>query len=236
MGMMINRRRVMGGKEDTYIQNGLVFWIDGIWNKSIGVHDDNMLYLNDLTNNHQITWTGNVSFETNGAYFDTNVFASFYSDYIVNAINDDKATVEILIKPISKGKGSNAGYFAFCKNVRGFWCWDNPSYALSGFSYRTDGYTQVNSAWTTPRYSFHILLNNNKFVIRGQNGIIIQKNAVNKQIVNDNLCLIGSLFGDLNSAANFVLHSIRVYDRTLTQEELSHNFELDKKRFDLTFQ
>ena len=236
MGRIIDRRRVMGGKEATYIQDGLVFWLDGIWNKSIGVHDDNMLYLNDLTNNHQITWTGNVSFGTNGAYFDTNVFASFYSDYIVNAINDDKATVEILIKPVTKGKGGNSGYVAFGSNVRGLWCWDNPQFALSAFSYRTNGYTEIGSAWTTPRYSYHIVWYNNKFVVQKQYDSITQKSVASTQIVNDNLCSIGSLLNNLSTTANFVLHSIRVYDRTLTQEELSYNFELDKKRFELTFE
>jgi len=226
----------MGKKEDTYIQDGLVFWLDGIWNKSIGVHDDNMLYLNDLTNNHQITWTGNVSFENNGAHFDTNVFASFYSDRIINAINGDKATVEILIKPVAKGKGNNSGYIALGRDVRALWCWDNPQYSLSGFSYRTNNFTELGHWWTTPRYSFHIVWNNNKFVSQRQDGAIIQKSVASKQIVNNNLCCIGSLLNDLSTTANFVLHSIRVYDRTLTNEELSYNFELDKKRFELTFE
>lgn len=232
------RRRMMAAKgaSEYYIQDGLVFWLDGFWNKRQGIHDNNQLYLNDLTNNHVLTWDGNISFEENGARFNKNVCAHFSSDIIKDAINSNTATIELLIKPIGKGKGFNSGYIALGNSVRGFWIWDNNSFALASFSYRTNNYAQLNKqSWSLQKSVFYISHKNGILSIYDQNGVNTNISSLNSDNITNSTNLIGAII-DERYTSNFILYGVRIYNRVLSDDELSNNFEIDKKRFNLVFE
>lgn len=69
MGIILNRRRVMGGYKvrPLYIQNGLMGWFDGEWNQDVGVHNSSATTWvnladkgNDITDiDNSFTWGDN---------------------------------------------------------------------------------------------------------------------------------------------------------------------------------
>lgn len=228
--MMSLRRRVMGEKKG-YIRDGLILWLDAIYNQKYGTHNSDYPYLNDLTGNHQFTWHGSLTIEDKSANFDGNVFAEFSSNLIKDACNNNNITVEIIITPIAKGLGNNSGYLCAGTLVRGFWLWDSRTAAFSSFSYRTNSFTPLdfNPYGETAQIIF-------------RKGKIFLKNSLRDYTrtgdgegnVSNNNSLLGALTGS-SDISHFRLHCLRIYNRELTDDEVLYNSMIDKDRYNLSF-
>ena len=68
------------------------------------------------------------------------------------------------------------------------------------------------------------------------NGINVNGDTVNSETDNKNISLMGldlEIIRALNDRNNTLFKTVRIYDRELTEDEIKHNFELEKERWKL---
>lgn len=212
MGRIIDRRRVYGSKkEDTYIQDGLIFWLDGI-DKG-----------NDPT-----AWTdliGGYTFPySEGAVIESNGVVNMYSQSVQQAFDAPASTCTV------------EGVSNYCSNSWGILLYGgkyNDVILVNGGGIITTG--NVNTVGcrvfrtnlrTTTTVSCH-----NDFLML--NGNIHTYTEVSNwgQYFNNKFVIGGrSVNGYKNTSK---IYSIRIYNRQLTEEEMLHNQRIDNVRFNL---
>ena len=225
IGKMRRRMAVFNQMENPYITDGLISMFDAEWNVGLGRHEETPTEWKDLAGN--ITLSNIPSrFESNYVLMDKT--PSFTSQEILDAINQDNLTVEMIVKPLKHGKNSNNIYIHL-GSTRGFWIWDNSGAAFSSASYREPGhsYNSISIPWSSCRgYLSSIELLGRVMNIRNNNNI--------RRVINfskDSIVTGTHLLG--NSTSNIEIYSLRFYGKVLSQEEVAHNAQLDKDRFGL---
>lgn len=224
MGRIIDRRRVMGKKDDTYIQDGLIAWYDGEWNESIGRHNASATQWNNLVDGT----TPITNIDSRFTWYDNHLFipqiqnigtlpnlvpitlevvltfggSGFYPAFTLPAVNYTQS-VWISIRANNTVNFANGGYYAPIQ--RGA----IQSVSALGVS---NGYSPIN-----PKAIF----------INGDDKIIKSGGAT------------GS--GSLGSFHSFFywgsgttdIYSIRMYNREITEDEVLYNYNIDKQRFNI---
>lgn len=204
----LNRRRVMGTQQDKYIEDGLIFWLDGI-NKG-----GDPTAWTDLASGVIFPWADGVTPLSNRVLFSSNhamLKGSKYIDWSYQSSHLEivaDSWVGMLVFDQRDGQmalGSNDGGIrliyghgrsgSFSKAYRG----------LSTFSVN-NAYAWDNAELQTSK--------SDTYWGGGGNGITI---------------------GGRGSVASFVgdIYCVRAYNRKLSEEEVLHNFEVDKKRFNI---
>ena len=217
-----------------YVQDGLVAMWDGIENVGWGTHDPSATTWVDLSGTGfiprfrgaNIVWGTNYLGNTDG------LSNQFYVDGLgLNTMLSNKNfTIDMVFECVS-------GNFIFSANnetARGFWVW----------------------LWnrTTPAYTYW--QGNNSNFQKGQTDLVNQFTCtgsgiyINGQLVKmitsgsaytvgrDRL-MIGSYqspggdFHKTTSHSNMNIYRMAIYERSLTDEEIAHNYEIDRLRFGL---
>lgn len=240
--MLLDRRREMGSRTISarqYIQDGLVQMYDGIENAGWGSHNANSAIWKDLVGNRD--WQ-----LMNGASFGDNCFITA-ENYSISATYDSSlvlprekhVTQEIVFHIISKPSATTTiiffgqtvkydGYNMAIRILAGYpdrWNLKagnflDPSYIITGSPQSVVGiYTSSVEGWNTSMNSAKV---NNVAKKISHSTAGIARGAVPCISYGTGQGFYGRIY------------AIRVYDRKLTDAELTHNFELDKKRFNLT--
>ena len=209
------RRRYMSSKKEQYMQDGLIFWLDGI---DKGAIDGTWV---DLIGGKVFTSNSSTYIEavSNGFHF----LSESGSTYV--AMSNSTALV------------GNANWTMECACVA-----DNAKGSASMFTSSNRGYGMAlngtykfangTNAWTTSGIKngpVVLALGEN---IGVENGIQLTTKYGGIGQMTTSGFRVGSC---QNKNHNFygVIHSIRIYNRVLTFDEIVHNQRIDNKRFNL---
>lgn len=213
MGRIIDRRRVCGSKkEDTYIQNGLVFWLDGIdkgddptaWTDLVG--GAKFAY-----NQHSTVNTDNVAMDGAGA-----ITSDFIIDYDCRT-----STIEVVCNMPNVYTG--VIFFSGVPSGISF------MYASQGFCYASIENNQYNI--TKPTGNVLVSMSDDDIVLNGATPTFTKITNLWK---TDNVTSIGgrAIAKPLYFKA-CTIYAIRIYNRKLSTTEMIANQRIDNVRFNL---
>ena len=204
-----------------YETNGLVLYVDGV-NNTMKEHSDNTDIWYDLSGNGNNLTLENVSWTEDSAVFSQSLA---YTDNTV-----ENVTVEMVIKedsskngPIYIGQfGSNKHIMAYFDNNRIQFSYNVPFYQL------TNNYVR-NSISAIYKNTSDVI---DKCYINSKLGVITSSNE--NWVVNfAHYIQIGKYTSDDSCRFAGEICAIRMYNRALTEEEIKHNYDIDKERFNL---
>ena len=216
-----NYKKINNADFDSYIKTNLVLQVDGIENTRNG-HSDNTNIWYDLSGNGNNLTLENISWTKDSAVFNQSLA------YIDNTV--ENITVEMVVKedtskngPIYIGQfGSNKHIMAYFDNNRIQFSYNVPFYQL------TNNYVR-NSISAIYKSTSDVI---DKCYINSKAGVITSSNE--SWIVNfAHYIQIGKYTSENNCRFAGEICAIRIYNRALTEEEIKHNYEVDRIRFGL---
>ena len=211
------------GQISEYVQNGLIFHLDGI---DKGQGSD----WTDLIGGIQFTVNGSGCYSTSNSWY----FPGNNSNYLISADNawgnfggSSNYTVEVCYYNQSQNNGKS---FVFrCgkdTNYPLYYCEGNRiTWLQYGYTYEDAGVT-TNSKYT-------VSINNDQGFV---NKTLINKSSSTDywDTIDDYMRIGGAASGGAaNSPMNGDIYSIRIYNRKLTREEQLQNMSVDNIRFNL---
>ena len=196
----------MGKKEDTYIQDGLIFWLDGI------DKGNDPIAWTDLASGVVFPWADGVTPLSNRVLFSTNhamLKGDKYIDWPYRTSHLEIVADAWNGMMVFDNRG---GQMALGKYY---------DYFMYGHS-RAGGYLKTHTGLST--YS----INNNA----------VWDNAEPQTQVSGNSWVSGGDGITIGSRGNIMkyvgsIYCVRAYNRQLSEEEVQHNFKVDKKRFNI---
>ena len=218
-----------------YVQDGLIAMWDGIENAGWGVHDPSATVWKDLVGGYDVSNSySDMTWTDNGYSFGNNKGNFFYrssATEILNTVKSKLFTMEVVRSSYSPI--SNTGFISIGGNSnRNIMIFD--SYEVIDNACIFLG--NVNRAGiTVPNLSFArtfvgnlssiLIYTNSTGGISGQFGEISN---------NDSELWIGRISYPIgNTVCNGIVNAVRFYSRALTEDEIAHNYAIDKARFNL---
>ena len=206
---------------NNYIKNGLVLHLDGMQNTRKG-HSVSTTVWEDLSGNGNDLTLENISWTGDSAVFNQSLA---YTDNTVENI-----TVEMVVKentsksgPIFIGKfGNNNHIMAYFDNNRMQFSHQVPFYQLS------NNYTR-NSISAIYKSTTDVI---DKCYFNSKQGVITSNNDSWTQSA-PHYIQIGKYASTNSWRFAGEICAIRIYNRALTEEEIKHNYNIDKERFNL---
>ena len=216
-----NYKIISNADIESYIKSNLVLQVDGIENTRNG-HSSSTAVWEDLSGNGNDLTLENISWTGDSAIFNQSLA---YTDNRVENI-----TVEIVVKEdIRKNGPVYIGWFGNNRHMMAYY--DNNCIQLSSgvqFYQLTNNYTR----------------NSISAIYKSTSA------AIDKCYINSKLGVITSTSDGWSQSAPHYIHigryandggwrfageicAIRIYNRALTEEEIKHNYEIDKLRFGL---
>ena len=243
-------RRSMLGAVDTgeegssewvnpYVTDGLLSMWDGEWNAGGGLHDENSLIWKDLVGSRDWQLGSYSSYEWKNNSFYAKDQNAATQDFIDGSI---VKTVEVCAT-LQKHDQPPIGNFAFIilgrltTNSKPYYgiLYRNPSGAykalMSGFSFYTNTYTEF--VGTPSSFSFPDFDVQN-VVPAFFNGVSRDANTINTLDYNANTRgTTARIGGTLTQAMPIEVFNLRIYSRPLSEDEIFHNYTVDRERFNL---
>ena len=215
----------------SYIKDGIVLYLDGIDNTRMG-HNQETTVWEDLSGNEYDYTLSNVSIEKDSMLF--NGVSTSYAENIQNVKEifgknyNDVRTIEIVIKPIVYNRGVVLTSGNLSKKAFGLL----NSTILTCCGNTISDYKPTLTI-TTPELLHNYTLTFSENETTGyQDGkkLSTSSDRTNYWTINSNVSHIGKRDTG-NDSYNGKVMAIRVYNRILTDEEIQHNYELDRERF-----
>ena len=222
MDLLFRRRQLFESQSfDNYIRDGLVLWLDGI------EKGNNSDAWTDKINNHIFTNNGCVFKDncvefTNGKLTNTSFVAPSSNSGTIELVFycDDSIAAQVIFMPKSGQSGIGFGMFS-------------------------DDRVYINAVTSTPkRYPWNVVkptvissvsLSNSRGYVNG-----VSKSKYSTPDSYNTYLAYADSYNNIGNrepghAAQFVgsLYSLRIYNRILTQNEILHNYTIDKARFNL---
>lgn len=211
---------------------------DGEENAGYGVHDSTRTYPLELTGS-VVDPALSGTFGAGGNYFAYGSgMLTFHLPKLVAAINEGHATVELTMTSVGLNP-QNGGLFYFGDKTRGIWLYQDGSHFIGSASYHS---VRSGEAWEV-QYSRNSGDFDTWTLSMGEDtahSALYCSDGTSKGLVrfstdlaaDDDICRLGALWwkdGEIRSQAR--VHSIRVYDKRLTDEERAQNAQIDIQRF-----
>ena len=198
-----------------YVQDGLVLLLDGIRNTRSG-HSTNTNVWEDLSENNYDVTMKNITINENNMYFSGDTSIMYSSN------NIDAVSVEMVLELEESPQGEQ--YIASFGSLYKILAW---SPDVKGFSlghgkksYLVENLYKKNSI--SVQYSPDVMYLNSKKL----------DNSLNMESWSSAPKYPFMISGYANGwRLKGKIYSIRIYNRALTQDEINHNYEIDKKRF-----
>ncbi len=220
---------VINGKTYThsYVQDGLVLWLDGINNTRDG-HDENTTIWEDLSGNNNDATLMNYDDPTwneNSLIFDgINQYAQ-----ILNQTNipegESPYTIEVVFEAnvLNDGGLLSLGVEREVGHANGFRLFRNVGFKHFYWSFDLDYRVQlnINAIYTAVALNYG---SERRIYLNSEFGV---KGFAVPNVKLGSIVLGRSIEGFLNGN----IYSVRVYNRGLSEEEIKQNYEVDKKRF-----
>ena len=211
-----------------YVQDGLVLLLDGIRNTRSG-HSTSINVWEDLSGNNYDYTLNNIQINDNNIYFKgtNNSYAlrkENLSEIFGNTLYDD-ITIEIVVKDTSNSHIWMCGNSSSRKAIGiygGRLTVSIPPDYVSTFSLK-------NSALKVNSYSI-LHKKEGEICVCQNNEQLVNTNNLNCWDHSGEVSYIGNRSTNV-TPLNGEIYSIRVYNRILTEKEINHNYQMDKKRF-----
>ena len=231
--------------QSSYVQDGLVCWYDGIYNTVSG-HDKNATVWQDLTGNNNNGTLKNINNTDDSGWTSNSLILDGIDDWVQMTqipASEDGITVEIVAKVLDVSEGSQENYIcnyesggigitqnlgkiresAYIEKYVGFY--DEKNIKISQIYSMSTGVDKKNE-------TMYSSINNNKQIsIFGGQYSEPQNNTVFVIGTNPNGNQSDLPTGE--KMPNIEVYSIRIYNRSLTADEISKNYEEDKRRFQI---
>lgn len=231
--------------QSSYVQDGLVCWYDGIYNTVSG-HDKNATVWQDLTGNNNNGTLKNINNTDDIGWTSNSLILDGIDDWVQMTqipASEDGITVEIVAKVLDVSEGSQENYIcnyesggigitqnlgkiresAYIEKYVGFY--DEKNIKISQIYSMSTGVDKKNE-------TMYSSINNNKQIsIFGGQYSEPQNNTVFVIGTNPNGNQSDLPTGE--KMPNIEVYSIRIYNRSLTADEISKNYEEDKIRFQI---
>lgn len=219
--MNIFRRRLMMGQGETeilpansYVQDGLVFQLDGI---EKGADDGSWV---DLIGGKKLTGNAtsmNKCFSFSSTYLSDSTYLPTNADYTVEVIYVQTTTNSQGGVIFISSESSTTNYISVVRKGSNML-----------FLNKKNTYTLSNASNNTPIY---ISANMTRALY---NGNVLSPNSTTDLWTGNKTTSVGrSLYSGSRYQFTGRVYSIRVYNRRLTEEEQRFNYAIDKKRFRL---
>ena len=221
-----------------YVQNGLIAMWDGIENAGWGVHNPNAMVRKDLVGNCDCeVYTGNPSWDEKCFIGDRSTFFAGKSQLIGNAIVSNSFTLEMFIDyrkvPVSIDSKMQQGQFGVFNSLSNsntnrifnpMWNWVNSFYT----TYR---------GAETDHGSFSQKSRQCYFKGDGSCRILgVDKSMNRSNSIGDDYFVTLGAFGiplGIKYSTYSKIYAIRLYNKIITDKDLSDNYAVDKARFNL---
>ena len=211
-----------------YVQDGLVLLLDGIRNTR-SVHSTSTNVWEDLSGNNYDYTLNDIKINDNNIYFKgtANSYAlrkENLSEIFGNTLYDDR-TIEIVVKDTSDS------HIWICGN-------SSSRKAIGIYVGTLNVSISPDNVSTFTLKSSALKVNNYSILHKKEGEICVYQN--DEQLVKTNNLNCWNHSGEVsyigNSSTNGTplngeIYSIRVYNRILTEKEINHNYQIDKKRF-----
>ena len=231
--------------QSSYVQDGLVCWYDGIYNNVSG-HDKNTTVWQDLTGNNNNGTLKNINNTDDSGWTSNSLILDGIDDWVQMTqipASEDGITVEIVAKVLDVSEGSQENYIcnyesggigitqnlgkiresAYIEKYVGFY--DEKNIKISQIYSMSTGVDKKNE-------TMYFSINNNKqSSIFGGQYSEPQNNTVFVIGTNPNGNQSDLPTGE--KMPNIEVYSVRIYSRSLTADEISKNYEEDKRRFQI---
>ena len=198
-----------------YVQDGLVLLLDGIQNIR-GGHSTSTNVWEDLSGNNYDVTMKNITINDNNMYF------SGYNSIMYSSNNIDAVSVEMVLELEESSQGEQ--YIAAFGSLYKILAWA-PS--EKGFSL---GHQKK-------RYLVENLYKKNSISVQySPDAMYLNSKKLENSVVSAGWSAAPKYPFMISGYANGwrlkgKIYSIRIYNRALTQDEINHNYEMDKKRF-----
>ena len=231
--------------QSSYVQDGLVCWYDGIYNTVSG-HDKNTTVWQDLTGNNNNGTLKNINNTDDSGWTSNSLILDGIDDWVQMTqipASEDGITVEIVAKVLDVSEVSQENYIcnyesggigitqnlgkiresAYIEKYVGFY--DEKNIKISQIYSMSTGVDKKNE-------TMYFSINNNKqSSIFGGQYSEPQNNTVFVIGTNPNGNQSDLPTGE--KMPNIEVYSVRIYSRSLTADEISKNYEEDKRRFQI---
>lgn len=227
-------------KDEGYISDGLVLYLDGVNNTGNG-HDSTATTWKDLSGNNNDATLNNFEYTSTSGWDDNCMILDGSDDYA--QVGDSESmkpvaqTVEIVFNRtgISNNNSSNRGIvfvrwmgYTFETNAI-----NNNKFSVSYG--RNNGYLDSESLLDiNSKYLLTSTHSNNKskMYINSIYENEQEKTPATYESIYTNNC---TYIGKYNDSTHFKgnIYAIRMYNRALAEQEIKHNYEVDKERFGL---
>ena len=231
--------------QSSYVQDGLVCWYDGIYNTVSG-HDKNTTVWQDLTGNNNNGTLKNINNTDDSGWTSNSLILDGIDDWVQMTqipASEDGITVEIVAKVLDVSEGSQENYI--CNYESGGIGILKNSNKVQGVIH-TGKYINIydqKNVKISQIYSMSTGIDSKNKTIYFSTNSNIQKEDFNGQYSepqNNTVFVIGTNpngnQSDLPTGEkmpNIEVYSIRIYNRSLTADEISKNYEEDKRRFQI---
>jgi hypothetical protein len=227
---MIAARQVAFGKAagkglsaKDYIQDGLVAMWDGIENAGWGVHDSAATVWKDLVGDHDATINGGIwgsncwNCGNNNATFDGTLFGGDFSVEFV--FFGDASESQQYATTLTNKKDS----YSWFRRDGAYW----EAKILGGNSYRSPLAPFIEK----PFYHIHRDSEFDRIGYHDASSITERETNYNATAADTTWQIGGNQTRYLGDSARY--YALRIYNRALTAEEIAHNYEIDRVRFNL---
>lgn len=231
--------------QSSYVQDGLVCWYDGIYNTVSG-HDKNATVWQDLTGNNNNGTLKNINNTDDSGWTSNSLILDGIDDWVQMTqipASEDGITIEIVAKVLDVSEGSQENYI--CNYESGGIGILKNSNKVQGVIH-TGKYINIydqKNVKISQIYSMSTGIDSKNKTIYFSTNSNIQKEDFNGQYSepqNNTVFVIGtnpsgneSILDSSEAMANIEVYSIRIYNRSLTADEISKNYEEDKRRFQI---
>ena len=206
-----------------YIQDGLIAMWDGIENVSYGKHSNNATTWKDLVGDCDLTLEGNAVFNDKGLSLDG---ASYAMREIDDSYWDTVGTLDVGVDKQAEGTfatiGGRSTDFAIILLNKVYEGRNSVFYRRATSAYGWG--TGFRSVCRRGRYGRFNIIEDGKELVSDDS------NWINSVVAN-------AVFVGANSPTarpmKGVVHCVRVYNRSLSYEEVAHNHAVDKERFSI---
>ena len=219
-----------------YISDGLVLWYDGINNNGNS---------NNISNYSATTWKNLANSSYSGTLKNS---PTWYNNYLsfngtnnwvsIAQMNYSTTTQEVVTKKAS-GTGSNEYIVGNQQNMGNGILYSKDGYIMSDY-YINGSFRNINAPYTLNKINSNSVSYDENNLNTYSNGTIANSLSISGTIsapTGNTLMALGvNPYGSTYDAGTFFkgnIYSVRIYNRALTKEEIAHNYNYDKQRFNL---
>lgn len=210
-----------------YVKDGLQFYCDGINNTRNG-HNENTSVWEDLSGNQNdvnVQITNNKYWKTDALKFENTNEMVTLPNSLPNIINGDKFTMQFIFSEYE---------YVECDYPTILWS-QNDKFSFFTAKNEWNFFELKNGINSRPRINKDLAIDklvtinfnlNNNFIKLYSNDELI-----NEKSVSDYIGVSDININRMNQKGTFAIKSLKLYNKSLTDEEIRHNCQIDKIRF-----